>query len=487
MSLGEAVLQLGGVGQNTSDDIREAIKWITKASDQGYAPAQNELGNLYSMNKVHAEDDKEIHGSFPNKKAIDKAIELYRKAAKQGYANAEENLANAYASGKVGEHWGMTEGKAEADMKEAFAWHQKAADQGYALAQFSLGECYKKGEGVEKDVSKAVEWYTKSAEQGNFWAQSSLGDAYLNGQGVEKSIPDAIKWFDKAGKQGEIKANRILGNLYSKGNGVEKNPKKAIEYWEKAAGIGGDEVAMCHLGDAYFEGNGVSKDLQKAYQWHHRAGNLGYPRGAFAAAEALINGWGVEKNLQEAKEWYAAAAVNNEEKVYPPALIKLYQLGDWSASLVLGQGYFGSKSEKGVEWMKKAAAAGSVEAVVELANAYYGGEILRKDQIEGLAWMYVAVAAESNKQVDPKSQGITSGIPYKQAANNWAKSNVSSILYYNSISTNEIDKYDKDPSYLINIAKQLSESWGKELGKEASLKAQQRAKELSAEINGQKS
>jgi TPR repeat protein len=61
MAFGEAALQLGGVGQIASDDNREAIKWITKASDQGYAPAQNELGNLYSMNKVHAEDDKEVH------------------------------------------------------------------------------------------------------------------------------------------------------------------------------------------------------------------------------------------------------------------------------------------------------------------------------------------------------------------------------------------------------------------------------------------
>lgn len=482
MSLGEAVLQIGGIDQRTHNDTQEAVKWISMAADQNYAPAQNELANLYSMNKVHPDDDKEVHGSIPDKDAMDKAIELYRKAALQGYANAQENLGNAYAQGQIGEFWGLTPGKAEADKKEAVLWHEKAANQGYALAQYNLGECYKKGEGVEKNLATAVYWYRKAAEKGNFWAQSALGDAYLNAQGVDKSLPDAIKWYEKAGAQGDNKANRMLGNLYIKGNGVEKNPKKAVEYWEKAAGIGGDEIAMRHLGDAYFEGNGVSKNLQKAYEWHHRSGNLGDLLGAMATGDAHKNGWGTEKSIKDAKIWYAVGALNSENRFNPPALERLSELGVWPAALILGEAYLKSKSSKGVDWMKKAASHGSADAKYLLANAYFGGEELTKDQIEGLAWMYITASSNTNNQAVINSEEFPRSMPFNQAVNFGIKHDLYWSLKNYMVDKDEIVAWDKDPNQLITIAKVLSEKWEKEIGRDASLKAQQRAKDLSSEI-----
>ncbi len=57
------------------------------------------------------------------------AIGWYRKAADQGYAPAQFNLGVMFATGQ-----GVPQ-----DYGQAIGWYRKAADQGYARAQFSLG------------------------------------------------------------------------------------------------------------------------------------------------------------------------------------------------------------------------------------------------------------------------------------------------------------------------------------------------------------
>jgi TPR repeat protein len=493
MNLGEAVLQMGGVGNVSANDMKEAVRWIRTAAQQGYAPAQNELANLYEINRVDNLDDR-ARANIADVKGRKNAIYWWAKAAAQGYAPAENNLGAAIKEGwaasvrleeeaRSGKNQPLEEMDAaqDKDKKDAALLFQKAANQGYSLAQNNLGDCYMKGEGVEKNPIEAVRWYTAAANQGNIFAQSSLGDAYANGIGVEKSIPNAIKWYENAGALGDNKANRKLGNLYSRGDGVPKDPHKAVEYWEKAAGIGGDEVAMRHLGDAYFDGNGVEKDLQKALEWHHRSGNLGDPQGAVSTGDAHLNGWGTPKSVEEAMDWYESAAVNYEENIYPPALIKLTQMGEWGANLVLGHAYINSRSKKGVEFMKKAAAFGSVDAEVELAFQYFYGGRLTKDQIEGLAWMNLAGSAESNKQPSSKDKKISRGIAYQRALNSWVQSG---ILYFSNgdISNDDKNNWEKNPDFLISIAHHIASEWDVKLGQDGSLKAQQRAKELQSEL-----
>ena len=90
----------------------EAAKWYRKAAEQGYAPAQNELGDLYY-------DGQGVDKSYAE------AVKCFRLAANQGHAGGQSNLGRMYYNG---------EGVAKSDA-EAVKWIRKAAEQGYAPAQ----------------------------------------------------------------------------------------------------------------------------------------------------------------------------------------------------------------------------------------------------------------------------------------------------------------------------------------------------------------
>ena len=92
------------------------------------------------------------------------AVKWFSKAAEQGYADAQNNLGWCYALGE-----GVS-----IDYQKAVKWWRKAAEQGDTDAQYSLGESYEYGEGVTKDYEEAVKWYRKAAKQGNEDAQKRL-------------------------------------------------------------------------------------------------------------------------------------------------------------------------------------------------------------------------------------------------------------------------------------------------------------------------
>jgi len=113
-------------------DSPEAVKWIRKAAEQGYASAQYDFGYMY------------LNGDGVMKDRFE-ALKWIRKAAEQGYANAQWKLAMTYYSAR--------------ENSEAVKWYRKAAEQGHGNAQFSLGWFYANGEGVTKDLVEAYAWY----------------------------------------------------------------------------------------------------------------------------------------------------------------------------------------------------------------------------------------------------------------------------------------------------------------------------------------
>jgi len=109
-----------------------------------------------------AKYQKGLH--YYKEKNYQKASTLFKEAAKQGYAPAEENLGNMYLNGL---------GVSRDDDKAAY-WYKKAAEQGNAAAEANLGSMYVYGLGVPKDYTKAVYWFKKAAEQGNATAKANL-------------------------------------------------------------------------------------------------------------------------------------------------------------------------------------------------------------------------------------------------------------------------------------------------------------------------
>ena len=84
-------------------------------------------------------------------------LDTVRQAAEQGDAPAQFNLGNMYANGE-----GVLK-----DDTEAVRWYHLAADQGLAEAQFYLGFMYTTGRGVLKDSVLAHMWSNIAGANGN--------------------------------------------------------------------------------------------------------------------------------------------------------------------------------------------------------------------------------------------------------------------------------------------------------------------------------
>lgn len=148
-------------GRGVAQSDVDAEKWYRLAAMRGYAMAQNNLGLLYANGRSMVSDlTREVrHGvvseyrpGVPQNDA--EAATWYRRAADQGYAPAQFNLGVMLGAGR-----GVPK-----DDVEAAKWYRKAAEQGDAGAQFNLGARYNNGRGVPQDNVQAYKWWTLSKE-----------------------------------------------------------------------------------------------------------------------------------------------------------------------------------------------------------------------------------------------------------------------------------------------------------------------------------
>lgn len=302
-------------------NFEEAVKWYRKAAEQGYAPAQHDLGDCYYDG--HGVDVDYVE-----------AVKWYRKAAEQGNKFAQDSLGDCYYYGH-----GVDE-----DNVEAVKWYRKAAEQGLGTSQFSLGKCYYFGYGVDEDKVKAVKWYRKAAEQGNDDAKTDLGWCYYCGFGVaenvqkaeellldaanednnlamlrlghirtdEGNVPRAIDWYKKAAEHGRSYANVCIGEIYRNGNGVKQNYAKAYDYFKKAANDG-EKDAQNYLGLMFLQGEHVKENDEKAVAYFQQAAEQELPVAQYNLGNCYYNGWGTSKDNGSAKFWMKKAAENGYE------------------------------------------------------------------------------------------------------------------------------------------------------------------------------
>jgi TPR repeat protein len=194
--------------------------------------AQTALASCYDLGMHVKPDGKE-------------SISLLTKAANQGYAPAEYELGRIYLYGR-----GIP-----IDYTQALLWERKAAEQGDARAQRDMAFMYERGFGVTADPAQAAEWNRKAAMQGNAEAQMHLAKGLDEGAGVSKDSEEARKWYDKAARQEQPAAQLELARQ-SAGQG---NCQAAVHWYEEAAGHAQAD-AMYELGKLYLTKCGPDKD-----------------------------------------------------------------------------------------------------------------------------------------------------------------------------------------------------------------------------------
>ena len=191
------------------NNYAEAIKWYRKAAEQGYAVAQNNLGNCYFNGYRVDQDCLEAAkwyskitdcGNATIRSNLDdyscyEAISDYEKAIEHCVNDAEQG--NIVAQNSLGNyHYDVAIFK----YGESIRWYRQAAEQGHAVAQSNLNRFICNS--ASHDYVEAIKWYRKATEQGYAVAQSNLGNCYYYGNGVERNCVEAFKWYHLAGQQG---------------------------------------------------------------------------------------------------------------------------------------------------------------------------------------------------------------------------------------------------------------------------------------------
>lgn len=312
-------------GLGVIKDISEAVNWYSKSAYQGFADAQFNMGNCYFNGHGVNKDIKKaifwyekaaqqglaqaqfnlglcFFNGIGVSRDYSQAVYWYEKAAEQNYGEAQHNLGSCYFEGI-----GLNK-----DFDRAKFWFQKAADQGVMESQYNLGLCYYNGVGVVKNDSQTVYWFTKSAEKGYAEAQNDLANCYTIGIGVEKDYSMAMFWYKKAAEQGIAQAQYNLGYYYSRGISVTQDYKQAV-YWYKKAAEQGSADAQCNLGHCYLVGNGVTKDYTQAVSWFMKAAEQGHAVAQYNLGLCYQDGSGITKDITKAKYWYQKAAEQGNE------------------------------------------------------------------------------------------------------------------------------------------------------------------------------
>jgi len=142
-------------GQGVAKDYVEAVKWYSKAAEQGHGVAQRSLARL--------EKHLRRQGNRPPQSRQIKAKRAFTPDFDAGTAAYEQK-----------------------DYATALRHFRPLAKRGNSDAQFQLGIMYVVGRGVSKDLSEAVRWFRKAAEWGHANAQNRLGDMYRWGWGVNR-------------------------------------------------------------------------------------------------------------------------------------------------------------------------------------------------------------------------------------------------------------------------------------------------------------
>jgi TPR repeat protein len=131
-------------GQAAADrgDYAAAFRLWLPLARAGDMAAQYQVGLIYADGR-----------GVPQDRAV--AAGWYRRAAAQGFAMAEDALGDmAYDGMDRHQDYGV-----------AAQWYRMAADQGYDLSETQLGLMYDQGFGVPQDNVQAYKWFTLRISQ----------------------------------------------------------------------------------------------------------------------------------------------------------------------------------------------------------------------------------------------------------------------------------------------------------------------------------
>ena len=330
--------------QSKLEDFQKAEQLLLNESRSGNVLAIQDLGKLYSTDKLGEKDEK-------------KSFSFYEEAF-QGFMEIEPDSDFMFPyepkfDGQIMKPVNM----------RSYVWYR-------------IGKMHCYGLGTEQDYAQSFEWFLKSAHEGNKFAQYSLANLYYYGNGVEKDLSQAFWWYRKSSEQGQPYASYAVAQMYSKGEYVAENKETAQRYY-KAALSGfleleskdqADDNLFYKIGVMYKNGLGTEADISKAIDYFKRSAEMNNKNGLYEYGKALIQGNHIEADLEKGLE-----CVEKAMKLKNSNAKRFFAL-----EYISGE-HFSQDIEKGLFMLTECADKGDSFACFQLGQFYLKGEIVTQD------------------------------------------------------------------------------------------------------------
>ena len=326
------------------EDFQKAEQLLLNESRSGNVLAIQDLGKLYSTDKLGEKDEK-------------KSFSFYEEAF-QGFIEIEPDSDFMFPyepkfDGQIMKPVNM----------RSYVWYR-------------IGKMHCYGLGTEQDYAQSFEWFLKSAHEGNKFAQYSLANLYYYGNGVEKDLSQAFLWYRKSSEQGQPYAPYAVAQMYDKGEYVSQSEETAQRYYKVA--LSGfleleskdqaDDNLFYKIGVMYKNGLGTEADISKAIDYFKRSAEMNNKNGLYEYGKTLIQGKYIEADLNKGLECIEKAMKlkNSNAKRF------------FALEYISGE-YFSQDIEKGLFMLTECADKGDSFACFQLGQFYLKGEIVTQD------------------------------------------------------------------------------------------------------------
>ncbi len=191
-------------GLKMSPNKEEAKRWYERAAEQGSPAGQYALAGL-----IEEDDPKEM-------------MKWLRKAADADFPPAQFRLGWYLELGQL----------VDRDLEGAVQWVRRAADAGFIPAMMHLSHMYEEGVGVKADHDVSMKYIRRAVDAGYADAAYLLGSKLIK-QG-DAYQEEALELIWKAAQEGRGSADWFLFHMYSSGRfGAQKDERLAKYFLEK--------------------------------------------------------------------------------------------------------------------------------------------------------------------------------------------------------------------------------------------------------------
>lgn len=225
---------------------------------------------------------------------------------------------------------------------------------------------------------EAFEMALKEAEKGDLQAMTALATLYEQGVGTARNYTKAVDWHHKAAIANHAPSIYQLGLAYEIGKGVTANRDTAMKNFNKAAELKVPE-AFYKLASIAMAGKAPKPDEKKALEYLKEAGVTG-GKALEAIGTFYENGVGLAPNYTEALNWYKKAADTGLVEA-------MFRVGNCYET---GIGTPVNPKEA-IASYQKAADHKSAAAAYKLASLYMSGSLIPTDQNKAIEYMLLAV------------------------------------------------------------------------------------------------